>query len=145
MSLAQLKAIFCFYNSQTAERTEKKTKELHKITKKQQFKTYVLLKAVLQKLNSVVEVCYSRAHFCMFFNSRTAIAQAVFGRLLVFIASSRFLLRPYDVTTTSNLLYVHSFMQFQLECVCDVFLLLMERVFLFIRVINYLVTLDFLT
>ena len=38
-----------------------------------------------------------------------------------FISSSRFLLRPYDVTTISNLLFVHSFIQFQLKCVCDVF------------------------
>ena len=37
-----------------------------------------------------------------------------------FISSSRFLLRPDDVTTTSNLLFVHSFMQFQLKCVRDV-------------------------
>ena len=39
---------------------------------------------------------------------------------LCFISSSRFLLRPNDVTTTSNLLFVHSFMQFQLNCVRDV-------------------------
>ena len=38
----------------------------------------------------------------------------------MFFSSSRFLLRPYDVTTTSNLLFVHSFMQFELKCVCDV-------------------------
>ena len=55
------------------------------------------------------------------FNSRTAIAGAIFGLLLVFL-SSRFLLRPYDVTTTSNLLFVHSFMQFHLKCVRDVIL-----------------------
>ena len=41
-------------------------------------------------------------------------------RLCFFISSSRFLLRPDDVTTTSNLLFVHSFMQFQLKCVRDV-------------------------
>ena len=47
----------------------------------------------------------------------------IIGLLLdffLFISSSRFLLRPYDVTTTSNLLFVHSFMQFQLNCVRDV-------------------------
>ena len=38
--------------------------------------------------------------------------------LLCFL--SRFLLRPYDVTIISNLLFVHSFMQFLLKCVCDV-------------------------
>ena len=52
------------------------------------------------------------------FNSRTAIAGAIFGLLLVFfISSSRFLLRPYEVTTTSDLLFVHSIIQFQLKCV----------------------------
>ena len=40
--------------------------------------------------------------------------------LCFFISSSRFLLRPYDVTTTSSLLFVHSFMQFELKCVCEV-------------------------
>ena len=39
---------------------------------------------------------------------------------MFFISSSQFLLRPYDVTTTTNLLFVHSFMQFQLKCVRDV-------------------------
>ena len=48
--------------------------------------------------------------------------------LCFFISSSQFLLRPYDVTTTSNLLFVHSFMQFQLNCVRH-FWLLVERVF----------------
>ena len=41
----------------------------------------------------------------------------------LFFISSRFLLRPYDVTTTSYLLFIHSFMQFQLNCVRDVILL----------------------
>ena len=40
--------------------------------------------------------------------------------LLCFFSSSIFLLRPHDVTTTSNLLFVHSFMQFKLRCVLDV-------------------------
>ena len=40
--------------------------------------------------------------------------------LCLFISSSRFLLRLYDVTITSNLLFVHSFMQFHLNCVLDV-------------------------
>ena len=59
----------------------------------------------------------------MFINSREAIAEAIIGLLLVFflfISSSRFLLWPYDFTTTSNLLFVHSFMQFQVNCVRDV-------------------------
>ena len=56
----------------------------------------------------------------LLFNSRTAKAGAIIGLLLVFFISSRFLLRPYDVTTTSNLLFVHSFMQFQLKCVRNV-------------------------
>ena len=75
----------------------------------------------------------------VFFNSRTAIAWAIIGLLLVIlISSSRFLLRPGNVTTTSNLLFVHSLMQFQLKCVCDViFVFLVDRVFL-IRVIKFL-------
>ena len=56
----------------------------------------------------------------VFFNSRTAIAGDVFGLLLYFFISLGFLLRPYDVRTTSNLLFVHWFMQFQLKCVRDV-------------------------
>ena len=57
----------------------------------------------------------------LLFNSRTAIAGAIIGLLLVFFISSRFLLRPYDVTTTGNQLFVLSFVQFQLNCVRDVF------------------------
>ena len=53
------------------------------------------------------------------FKSREAIAEAVIGLLLFFI-SSRLLLRPYDVTTSSSLLFAHSFVQFQLNCVHDV-------------------------
>ena len=57
--------------------------------------------------------------------------------------SSRFLLRPYDVTTTSNLLFVHSFMQFQLKCVRDViFCSQWSEFFLFISVIKFFLTLD---
>ena len=37
--------------------------------------------------------------------------------LLCFLFRRR---RPYDVTTTSNLPFVHSFMQFQLKCVRNV-------------------------
>ena len=48
---------------------------------------------------------------------------------LFFISSSRFLLRPYDVTTTSNLLFVHLFMQFHLKCVRD--FIFVERVFFY--------------
>ena len=36
------------------------------------------------------------------------------------ISPSRFLFRPYDATTTSNLLFTHSFLQFQLKFVRDV-------------------------
>ena len=42
------------------------------------------------------------------FNSRAAIAGAIIGLLFFFILSSRFLLRPYDVTITSNLLFVYA-------------------------------------
>ena len=56
---------------------------------------------------------------------------------MVFILPSRSLLRPYDVTTTSSLLFVHSFMQLQLNCVRNVIL---NSEFLFIRVIKFLVT-----
>ena len=51
-------------------------------------------------------------YFIALVDSRTAIAGAIIGLLLVFffISSSRFLLRPYDVTTTSNLPFV------QLSC-----------------------------
>ena len=55
----------------------------------------------------------------------------------VFISSTRFLLRPYDVTAPSNLLSVHSFMQFQLNCVCDVIFHCQWSEFLFIRVIKF--------
>ena len=34
----------------------------------------------------------------------------------------KILLRPYDVTTHSNMPFVHSFMQFHLKCVLDVIL-----------------------
>ena len=55
------------------------------------------------------------------FNSGTAIGGAIIGLLLVFlISSSKFFLRPYDVTATSNLIFVPSFMQFELKCVRDV-------------------------
>ena len=52
-----------------------------------------------------------------FFNSRTAIAGAIIGLLLVF------LFRRHDFCydhMTSQPLFVHSFMQFQLNCMCDV-------------------------
>ena len=51
-------------------------------------------------------------------NSRTAIAEAIIGLLLVF-----FLIRRHDFCydhMTSQPLFVHSFMQFQLNCMCDV-------------------------
>ena len=51
-------------------------------------------------------------------NSRTAIAGAIIGLLLVF-----FLFRRHDFCydhMTSQPLFVHSFMQFQLNCMCDV-------------------------
>ena len=63
------------------------------------------------------------------------------GRVLLcfFISSSR----PYDVTTTSNLLFVHSFMQFQLNYVRNViFCSSWSEFFLFIHVIKFLVTFD---
>ena len=63
---------------------------------------------------------FSGVFSSMFFNSRTGIAGAIIGLLLVFFISLRFLLRTYDVTTTSNLLFVHSFMQFHLKCVREV-------------------------
>ena len=53
-----------------------------------------------------------------FINSRTAIAGAIIGLLLVF-----FLFRRHDFCydhMTSQPLFVHSFMQFQLNCMCDV-------------------------
>ena len=37
-----------------------------------------------------------------------------------FISPSRFLLRPYGVIFNSNLLFLHSFIHFQLNCVRDV-------------------------
>ena len=48
--------------------------------------------------------------------------EIIIGLLLFFylLSSSQFLLRPCDVTTTSNLPFVHSFMQFQLNCLRDV-------------------------
>ena len=52
------------------------------------------------------------------FNSHEAMAEAIIGLLLVFFV--KFLLRPYDVTIPSNLLFVHSFMQFQLKWLRDV-------------------------
>ena len=48
----------------------------------------------------------------------------------VFFILSRFLLSVYDVTLTSNVLFVHSFMQFQLNCVLDVIFHFLCRVFL---------------
>ena len=51
-------------------------------------------------------------------NSRTATAGAIIGLLLVF-----FLFRRHDFCyehMTSQPLFVHSFMQFQLNCMCDV-------------------------
>ena len=53
-----------------------------------------------------------------FINSRTAIAGAIIGLLLVF-----FLFRRHDFCydhMTSQPLFVHSFMQFQLNFMCDV-------------------------
>ena len=50
-------------------------------------------------------------------NSRTAIAGAIIGLLLAF------LFRRHDFCydhMTSQPLFVHSFMQFQLNCMCDV-------------------------
>ena len=50
-------------------------------------------------------------------NSRTAIAGAIIGLLLVF------LFRRHDFCydhMTSQPFFVHSFMQFQLNCMCDV-------------------------
>ena len=61
---------------------------------------------------------------------------------MLFISLSRFLLRPFDVTATSNLLFVHSFMQFQLKCVRDVISHLSGASFLFIQVIMSLITRD---
>ena len=76
----------------------------------------------------------------LFFNSRTAIAEAIIGLLLVFfISSSWFLLRPYDVTATFCS-FVHA-ISTELH-VWRHFSLLVERVFLFMRVIKFLVTLD---
>ena len=86
---------------------------------------------------------------------------AIFGLLLAFfISSSWFLLRPYDVTTTSNLPFVHSIMQvrvwrhnhfksvffiqscsFTVACVTS-YLSLSGASFMFIRVIKFLVTRD---
>ena len=54
----------------------------------------------------------------------------------------RFLLRPYDVTATSNLLFVHCSCNFNWSACVTSFLLLVERVFCSIRVIKFLVTLD---
>ena len=61
----------------------------------------------------------SRSSFCLV-NENSLNCTSGLVLLCFFISSSRFLLRPYDVTTTSNLLFVHSFMQFQLNCVRDV-------------------------
>ena len=54
------------------------------------------------------------------FNNRTAIAGAIIGLLLVFFYFV-VLLRPFCYDhMTSQPLFVHSFMQFQLNCMCDV-------------------------
>ena len=84
-------------------------------------------------------VCWSHRVLLSFsFNSLNAFQDL--SCYVFFISSSPFLLRPYDVTTTSNLLFVHSFMQFQLKCVRDViFRFFFERVF-FICVIKVLIT-----
>ena len=76
----------------------------------------------------------------LIFNSRTAIAGAIIGLLLVFfISSSWFLLRPYDVAATFCS-FVHA-ISTELH-VWRHFSLLVERVFLFMRVIKFLVTID---
>ena len=71
------------------------------------------------------------------------ITGAIIGPLLVFLDLSRFLLRSYDVKATSNLLFVLSFMQFQLNCVTSCFFVSAAS-FLFICVIKFLVTLELL-
>ena len=58
---------------------------------------------------------------------------------MFFISSSWFLLRPYDVTATFCS-FVHA-ISTELHVWCH-FLLLVEQVFLFMRVIKFLVTLD---
>ena len=77
-----------------------------------------------------------------FINSRTAIAGAIIGLLLAFLFRRRDFCQPYDVTTTSNLLFVHLLMQFHLKFVRDVIFRFQWSEFLFIRVIEFLVTLD---
>ena len=57
---------------------------------------------------------------CSLINSRTAVAGAIIGLLLVFyFISSRFLLQSFDVTTTSNLLLC-SFVHAISKCVREV-------------------------
>ena len=64
---------------------------------------------------------------------------------MFFLFRTQFLLRPDDVTTTSNLLFVHSFMQFQLNCMRGViFRSYWSEFFLFICLIKLKVTLDLL-
>ena len=58
--------------------------------------------------------------------------------LYFFISSSKFLLRPYDFKTTSNMLLVHSFIRFELKWLSDiVYLFLVELVF-FVRMTKFL-------
>ena len=73
--------------------------------------------------HSFFRTLFKWVFFCFYlFNSRKAIAEAVIGLLFVLFIylSSRFLLRPYDFTTTSNILFVQSFMQFKLNCARNV-------------------------
>ena len=88
----------------------------------------------------VVFKCFLYSSIFYIINSRTAIAGAIIGLLFVFfISSSWFLLRPYDVTATFCS-FVHA-ISTELH-VWRHFSLLVERVFLFMRVIKFLVILD---
>ena len=74
-------------------------------------KTFACLFSRIQLFDLISPVTFSCVFDFLVMNNRTARAGAIIGVPM---------LRPYDFTTTSNLLFVHSFMQFQLKCVREV-------------------------
>ena len=81
-------------------------------------------------------------NFSSFFYSRTAIAGAIIGLILVFFKFRHDFF--YD-HMTSQPLFIHSFMQFQLKCVRDVIFALNGASFVFTRVIKFWLHLTYLT
>ena len=82
---------------------------------------YNILRKVISSVNSLD--CCSGLVLCFF----------LFGQDFCYV---------HDVTTTSNLILVHSFMQLQPTCVRDVLFTLIRASFSFYRVMNFLVTRD---